>query len=185
MVVRASSDYRWVRWFWAAVGWALATAAMAAVEARSDWDFTVLHLVEYQLAGALLGAFLGLWRPFQRLVLTPHQTAWRVHREALANFTASGLHETRDRTGVLVYISELERRVQILADSGIHGKAGEPYWKDLVTEIVTGIRRGKACEALIAAIGRMGEKLGEHFPPRPDDTNELSNEVRLGPADIV
>lgn len=184
MIVRASSDYRWVSWIWAGTGVTLASVALTAIEWRSQWSFSLAEIFQYQLLGALVGGALSLLRPLQRLVLTPGQTARRVHREALANFTASGLHETKDRSGILIYISELEKRVQIFADSGIHGHAGEPYWDKMVKEIVTGIGAGRPGDAVCHAIGRIGEKLAEHFPAGADHKNELSNEVRLGPADI-
>ena len=56
MIVRASSDYRWVSWIWAAIGVTLASAAMTAVEWRSEWSFSLAEIFQFQLLGALVGA---------------------------------------------------------------------------------------------------------------------------------
>jgi putative membrane protein len=178
VVVRASSDYLWVRWLWAGIGAVLGSLAIVALERSGGRSANTLELLETQVFGAVTGAWLSLLPPLRRLVLPARQTAWRVHREALASFSAAGLHETRDRTGILVYLSELERRVVILADRGIHAQLGESYWKERVTEIVSGIRGSRAAEALLAALDKMGAELATHFPPRPVDRNELPNAVR-------
>ena len=157
MVVHASSDYRWIGWLWATIAVTVTSLALLVVDMRSQWSFSMAEIFQYQLVGALVGTGLSFPPPAATTVLTRGQTTRRVHREALANFTASGLHNTRDRTGILIYISELERRVQIFADSGIHGKAGEPYWDRMVKEIVTGIGAGRPGDAVCHAIGRIGE----------------------------
>ena len=41
------------------------------------------------------------------------------------------------------------------------------------------LREGKRREAFTAAIARCGELLAKHSPIRPDDKNELSNELRI------
>ena len=80
---------------------------------------------------------------------------------------------TRDETGVLILISLFERRVHVLADRGIHTKVPSQAWEEIVSRVTEGIRRGNACEALCAAIGRCADLLEEHFPRKADDSNEL------------
>jgi hypothetical protein len=45
--------------------------------------------------------------------------------------------------------------------------------------MLSGIRQGKAGDALCAAVGQDGELLAQHFPVMPGDSNELSNELRF------
>jgi putative membrane protein len=105
-----------------------------------------------------------------------------VQRRAVSDrvkqlFLELGIIETRDRSGVLVYLSELERRVEILADRGIHEHVGNQAWQAMVDELVGAIKGGRAAEGLATIIGRIGQELAAKFPPRPDDTNELPDEV--------
>jgi putative membrane protein len=106
----------------------------------------------------------------------------RMHRAvreaALASFSRHGVYSTKERTGVLVFISLLEKRVEILADQGIHEKVGEEYWRSLVRKLVAGIRAGKALDTLVEVIGQIGHGLATHFPHRKGSRNELSDELQ-------
>jgi putative membrane protein len=47
-------------------------------------------------------------------------------------------------------------------------------------DIAVGIKQGQACNALCRQIEAVGVILARHFPIKPDDTNELSNQVFTG-----
>jgi putative membrane protein len=178
VVVAASGDYRGVaiRLSWA--GFFLASIAAARV--HRDYPFLDFYfLLGLQVLGALLGWLIGRLPRAIRLLAGEKKTAAEVHEAALAAFTRHGLHHTRDGTGILIFLSLLERRVEILADRGIHAKVGESFWKIEAQKLVLGIREGRAAHGLESVIRDMGGKLAEHFPRAADDTNELSDELRL------
>ncbi|MBI5847896.1 MAG: TPM domain-containing protein [Nitrospirae bacterium] len=100
-----------------------------------------------------------------------------VRNAALREFYEHGIDETKGHTGVLFYISLLERRVFVLADKGIYEKITQQVLDRYVSEVATGIKAGRACEALIKAIAGIGELLAAHFPGLPDDSNELPDSV--------
>lgn len=100
-----------------------------------------------------------------------------VRRRAEEAFYAHRLHETRNRTGVLILVSLLERRVQILADAGIHPKVPPETWERLANRITSGMKSGQTCASFIEAIDACGRLLAEHFPRRPDDTDELPDRL--------
>jgi putative membrane protein len=103
-----------------------------------------------------------------------------VHERALTAFYEKELYKTRDDTGVLFFLSLFERRVWVLADQGIYRKISQDELQTYASDIALGIKDGRACEALCHQIERVGQVLAEHFPVKPDDTNELSNEVIIG-----
>lgn len=183
LVTRESGDYRWVIFAWAIVGFLLASLGLWASSARADWEPTLVETLAWQWGAALVSSFLPLIEPLWRLTVPRRLAALHVHREALANFTAAGLGETRDRTGILVYISERERRVEILADRGIHERKGNEFWRAECERIVRGIREGRAADGVCEALESIGRELAEHYPPRPGESDELANEVLLGPQD--
>ena len=82
-------------------------------------------------------------------------------------FYEKGLHRTSGETGVLIFISVLERKVWIIGDRGINERIAPETWHELVRELTTGIREGRACTALCCVIGRCGAILTEHFPGIP------------------
>jgi len=101
-------------------------------------------------------------------------------RRAIRIFERLGMHRTAARNGVLVYISVTDHKLAVIGDAGIHERVGATYWQELVDAVRERMRQQRSREGLIHAIGELGEALGRHFPRRPDDTNELSNEVSLG-----
>lgn len=129
----------------------------------------VLWLVFWALAGN--GAII-------RALVPPARLARAVDAKAKQVFVEHGLTETRDRSGVLILVSELEHRVEILADRGIHEVVGAQGWQNEVDLIVRSIRNGTAEVGLCEAIADIGTRLAEAFPPREDDVNELADHVR-------
>ncbi|MGC4064284.1 MAG: TPM domain-containing protein [Polyangiaceae bacterium] len=123
-----------------------------------------------------LYALFGLAPCLRRIV--PRWAQERaVHAKVQQLFLDLGVTETRDRSGILIYLSELERRVEILGDRGIYQQLGAKAWQGLVEELVTSIRAGKAAEGLERILRRLGTELTAKFPIRAGDTNELPNTV--------
>lgn len=170
--VGQSGLYRWIYGECALLGWLFGTVGAFVFE---PWGPSALHVLVWQAATSLVIVLLVQIPALRRLFVRKKELANRVHESAQRIFLESGTLKTRDRTGVLIYVSEFEHRVEILADVGIHSVAGDSYWKEQVEHIVSGIRAGKACDALCTAINEIGDKLATNFPPRPDDSNELPN----------
>lgn len=124
-----------------------------------------------------LYSLAGLSGVLRRLVPRGHQEN-AVAQRASSAFVDCGVTETRDRSGVLLFLSECEHRVVIVADKGIHQRVEADEWQNDVATIVTGIKAGKTADGLVQAIERIGRILADAFPPRADDRNELSNQVR-------
>lgn len=123
--------------------------------------------------------FFGLaWLVFaspraQRLLAGDARMDAAARARAAALFSERGVHMTRERTGVLVMLSEVERRVVILADSGINARVAPDTWNAHVTGIVAAIHRGAAGDGVAQAVQAIGELLAKDFPRRSDDINEL------------
>jgi putative membrane protein len=100
-----------------------------------------------------------------------------VERAAFTHFFTEGLHTTREATGVLIFLSVLERRVWILGDRGINARIQPKSWQEFVDRLTAGIRDNHRCDALCRVIGEIGEVLADRFPPRTDDRNELEDLV--------
>ncbi|MEW6508757.1 MAG: TPM domain-containing protein [Bacteroidota bacterium] len=92
-------------------------------------------------------------------------------------FRKLGMINTRDRTGILLFLLLSERKFYIYADEGINNKVPKDTWDKVRDEIQFQFREGKFAFGLIQGIERVGKILAEHFPVRKDDTNELSNKV--------
>lgn len=115
---------------------------------------------------ALKAAFMG-----------PHRKEHAVRLRAVRAFYEKGLYKTKKNTGVLFFISLLERKVRILADSGIHEKIGQETLDKFARHVSQGIKEGRGCDALCGAILEAGDLLARHFPITKDDTDELRNDL--------
>ncbi len=100
-----------------------------------------------------------------------------VRQRAVRAFYEKGLYKTRKNTGVLFFLSILERKVWVLADKGIYEKIEQETLNKFAINVSLGIKEGRACDSLCDAIREAGELLAKHFPVTPGDTDELSNKV--------
>jgi putative membrane protein len=169
-----SDDYAEIRVFWA-FGLALA-ASGAGHLLQPHWEAGVLLALQLAIALAvwLLSALPGVLR----LLVPRGRAAEAVQKAAQLAFVEHAVFRTRDRTGVLIFLSALEHRVVILGDQGIHQRVQEPGWDALVGQLVKAMREGRAGEGVCAVVQQLGERLTQDAPIRPDDENELPNYVR-------
>jgi putative membrane protein len=87
---------------------------------------------------------------------------------------------TRQRTGILIFVSFFEREVIVIADKGISKVVDQKDWDGIVRFIIEHIRRGKIVDGIEGAIKRCGELLLEKgFVIAPDDINELGDDLRV------
>ena len=172
MVVDSSYDYPRSELIGAG-SLALATGLLISwwFGSESIWWFLPVFFIGFFIFQQLIHSLPNL----KRKLIHPDELTAEVKEKALVSFLEQGLHETRDRTGILILISLFERRVQVLADSGINEKVHENTWDEIVATITTGLKSDDACTAVCQAIERCGQLLEENFPCKSDDTNELPN----------
>lgn len=123
---------------------------------------------------------LFLFRRLPRLKLSfagPRRQAEAVRERALIAFYEKGLYRTAEETGIIIFISLLERKVWILGDRGINLKIPPGFWQSLADQLAAGIRSGHAAQALCQVIAGCGSELARHFPRRSDDRNELPDDI--------
>ncbi len=126
-----------------------------------------------------LAAWVALGAPrLLSLIVPDHVEDAAVARGAAAAFVQHGVHRTTTRSGVLLYVSEQERAVRILADSAVDEVLGEAVSRAIVDDVVAAVRAGRAGDALVAAIAKIGDALHARFPCEADDGNELPEAVR-------
>jgi len=133
------------------------------------WIFLALFCLLALPAQALIKRTPALKRWF----LSADQVAEEVREAAVTAFFDEKLYRTRQENGILIFISVLEHRVWVLADSGINSRIGQDQWQEIVDHITAGIKQNRQGEAIGEAIGRVGAILQEHFPITADDPNEL------------
>lgn len=108
-----------------------------------------------------------------------HRCPGEAMARAVAVFERLGMHRTAARHGVLIYVSVEDHKLAVLGDRGIHERVGQAYWERLVDAVLAHFRDERPRDGLLHAVGEVGTVLARHFPRRPDDVNELSDQVSI------
>jgi putative membrane protein len=117
------------------------------------------------------------WIP-ARLVLTPGIVkSRRVRRRAIRYFKVGAERRTAGRTGILIYLSVIERRAEIVADEAIHSIVPNEKWGAAMAAMLADVAAGRIADGIVAAVRDVGAILAEHFPRADDDRNELPDRL--------
>jgi uncharacterized membrane protein len=100
---------------------------------------------------------------------------------AIEVFERLGMHRTADRSGVLVYAAVADRKLAVIGDAAVHARVGEAYWRRLADDVAGHLRGQRPRDGFVHAVRELGEVLRAHFPRRPDDTNELTDQISVQP----
>ena len=134
--------------------------------------FVALQLVVF----AVVALLIRLTRSERWLTPAAIRTR-RLHKLATEQFLARGLHDTAERTGVLIFASLPEHHAEVIADAGIYAKVGAEHWADTVAALVAGAKAGDIIGGFEGAIALAGEVLAEHFPPGALNRNEIDDHL--------
>ncbi len=152
----------------------LPTGGWAVIDPAPEQGLLIYVALQALLFVIALGVGVS---PLLRWLTPPALRAWITRQAAEAQFVALGLTRTRDRTGVLLYVSLAERRAEVLADIGIYDKAPNQVWDEVTALLIAGLKRGHAADGFVNAVNRTGEILSAYLPRKDDDRNELPDSV--------
>jgi putative membrane protein len=167
---------------WKAFALGAVFAALALVVAdwlRPEWvgaHVALMHVLTILGVGGV-SALLAIYVPvYARLFLTNLRRDSEVRHYAQSMFLRRELFNTRDRNGILVLVCLFEHKVEILSDTGLHGRVGEPQWRSVIARMTPALAAGRIGEALLQGLARLDEILREKGPkPQADATNELGD----------
>lgn len=182
-VVGVCDDYPEAGWKAAVLGGLAGGAGgfvlhfVGGVWGGSPWHWVILPAV---VAAALATLAVRSVPALRRWVIGSAVLDRRARQRAQAAFLEEEVFDTRDRTGILIFLALFEHRVVVMGDAGINRAVPEGSWTQIVADLVAGIRAGRSAQALVDAITECGRLLEEHHVDiRPDDTDELANELRI------
>lgn len=172
VIARKADNYFYIPTLWASVIALIAPLVM---------KFTPLWLVGDDLLilqGIVFISLALLFRiPVIMMRLVPKSVKqWRASNLARRQFLENNLHHTKDETGVLIFISEAERYIEIIADRGISQHIDQALWQKIINELTDNIKQGETHKGMILCIEQCGELLKQHAPAT-DSKNELPNHL--------
>jgi putative membrane protein len=164
---------------------ALPVLIAAAVALAVPWllmAFTAmsLHLMLSIQMLAFLGLLLLSCLPLVRVALIPRAARRALaHRLAMEQFVSRGIARTKERTGVLIFVSMAERYARIIADEGIAGRVPQSHWQGAIDKLTGDMREGRVADGFVAAIETCGDLLARHFPATGAEPSELPDRIYL------
>ena len=184
-VVRRSGDYEVAVWRGASAGALLVGMLTLSVAWGYDgwgwgWLYSAWALALAMTMGGVAGALVSLAEPVRRALAGAALLDEQVHRRAALAFVEEEVFDTRDRTGILLFVSLFEHRIEVVGDAGINAKVEQAEWDEVVEIVRDGIRGQSLADGLARGIERCGDLLHRRgVEVRPDDTDELADDVRV------
>jgi uncharacterized membrane protein len=104
--------------------------------------------------------------------MTPRERALEV-------FSHLRVWDTRDNSGVLIYVLFADRAIEIIADRGIDAHSGSAVWERIAANVLTAFSAGDFLAGALVAITAVSEQLRHHVPHQRDGEGELPNHVTM------
>jgi putative membrane protein len=129
-----------------------------------------------QLAVFVVAGLVFSWTPLRVALVPSAVRRRRAHRAALEQFVVRGIRRTKNRTGILIFVSFAERYARIIVDDGIAAKVHDDEWRAAIDALTGHMRDGRIAAGFTAAIERCGAVLAAHAPP-DGSPNELPDRL--------
>ncbi|WP_300729201.1 TPM domain-containing protein [Pseudomonas sp.] len=167
-----ADDYSYIPLLWASL---IALAVPALVHFISS-DMTIYSLLMLQWATFVVLSLIFRIPVLTTFLIPARVRHWRASNLARRQFLEQKLHHTQDRTGVLIFVSEAERYVEIIVDEGISRHLDNSDWGSIVNDFVRRVALGHTAEGFIACIDASAELLEKHIP-KTQTRNQLPNRL--------
>lgn len=172
VLARQADDYRYIPLLWAGL---VALVVPGAINFFPQW------LGAGQLLVVQWGVFVVMSLIFRLPAVTtrliPRQVRfWRASNLARRQFLEHNLHCTEAGTGMLIFVSEAERYVEILVDRGISSRLGDEEWAQIVATFTAQVKNGQTLQGFLDCIERCGALLQVHVPAT-HERNELPDRL--------
>ncbi len=149
-----------------------------AVLLFSPWPFALVYcLADPVVAGGLAVLASSRSRALRRLLTPAAERRRRVEAAARAVFVDKGVHRTRARNGILLYLSLLEREAAVVMDTGVEALAASEPWQRALGEIGAALAAGERGVAVAARVRSLAAAAAPAMPRGAEPVDELPDEV--------
>ena len=171
-----ADDYRYIPLLWASL---IALLLPGALLFFSGWLAAWQMLLVQWLTFIVLALLFRIPGLTSRLI--PRSVrCWRACNLARRQFIELNLHHTEGGTGMLIFVSEAERYVEILVDRGISSRIDNSVWESIVANFTEDVRDGQVLQGFLGCIEACGSLLKQHVPAT-HERNQLPNHLVVLP----
>ena len=155
-----ADDYTYIPLLWAGL---IALVAPGLINYFPSW-LNGHQLLAVQWATFIVLAVVFRFPPLTTRLIPRHVRHWRAANLARRQFLERELHHTAGGTGVLIFVSEAERYVEIIVDHGISSRIGNDTWTQIVDDFTARVAQGNVLEGFLTCIEACGIHLKEQVP---------------------
>lgn len=178
VVTERSDDYRYVVIAWAAVIGLALPFPWSLGFITGPWSIPPGMSVHGVSLGAFLAVLaLGQFDAVKRVLAPKSLMRRRASQFARAQFFAQRVRMTRERAGVLLFVSTFERHVEIIADDNAASAVSDAQWQFAINAFVETLHSSGPADALSNAVAILDKTLSEALPGSANDDNELPNRL--------
>jgi len=142
----------------------------------SPWVFDPLFVPPVVLGAYILALLLArISAPLRKAMTTARDRSTRVRMAAAATYVERGVANTQRETGLLVYLSMLERRIELIADRGVLDAVPVLEWNQVLPQA----QKHHDVDTLLNLLRDLEPLLKRYLASGADDRDELSNDVRV------
>ena len=135
-----------------------------------------IYFLWIQIPGLFAGYWLGHIPFIKRNLITESEIEHEVTQRAYQAFFHHHLHLTRDRNGVLIFVSMIEQKIKIITDIAVAKKVEQKVWDEILVQFGDKMKNKEFISGLSRAIDSVGSVLENAFPSNGEKpANELNN----------
>jgi putative membrane protein len=157
---------------------AVTAIALLAFTLYSHLSFSLWQILTLPIMAGIFAALLvEAVPPLYRALVPAAVRSEHAYDAACVTFVQRGVHATRDRTGILVYVALRERQVELVGDVGVLQEVGIEQlaaWSGTLEAVLP-----RGAEALAEQLAALAPELATRLPRRADDIDELANSVQV------
>ena len=172
VLARQADSYLYIPTLWAAL---IALLSPSVVMLTPFW-LEVGEVLLIQLLVFVVVALLLRIPALTHRIIPSGVKRFRAENLSRRMFLENNLHHTVGETGVLIFVSEAEHYVEIIADRGINDRVEQADWQGIVDGLTAAIKSGQHADGFQNAVAACGKLLQEHVP-KTTDKNELPNHL--------
>lgn len=139
-----------------------------------------LWYISIQLPGFFVGYILAFIPKLKRLLITKNEIEEEVYQRGVELFFEEKIHLTKKHNGVLVFISELERKIEIIIDHGLLDKCSPEALREIISHFSNEMKANRPYEAMSGVILELSHIFENYFPremPKKFQDNEIKDDL--------
>lgn len=130
-------------------------------------DIATWWIVAIQAGLFIVSDLLLHLKPLRYRIVPPRVRKNHAHKLARLEFAALLHDRAPDEAGLLLFLAEAERHVEILPSAAIAACIAPAQWQQIVAETVAGIATNRTVAALTGAVEACAVLLAADFPSKP------------------